>query len=50
MKWNIGLPACVLAALLLLASMPAGAGVVMNATRYVCRSISGWSPARSRSG
>ncbi len=35
MKWNIGLPSCVLAALLLLASMPAGAGVVMNATRYV---------------
>lgn len=35
MKWNIGLPSCVLAALLLLASMPAGASVVMNATRYV---------------
>jgi P pilus assembly chaperone PapD len=49
MKRNIGMLARGLAALLLAVSVPANAGVVMNATRYICRSTSGWNPARNRS-
>lgn len=53
MKRNIGMLARGLVALLwtvsVSVSVPASAGVVMNATRYICRSTSGWNPARNRS-